>query len=62
MSGSATEFPKTKEQYVNWGDMEDDGERGSRFRGEPLEPPPHQALGLGVAALSFLWQAWRGPV
>ena len=38
VSGSSTEFPKTKEQYVNWGDMEDDGERGSRFRGEPLEP------------------------
>lgn len=38
VSGSPTEFPKTKEQYVNWGDMEEDGERGSRFRGEPLEP------------------------
>ena len=38
VSGSPTEFPKTKEQYVNWGDMDEDGERGSRFRGEPLEP------------------------
>ena len=38
VSGSPTEFPKTKEQYVNWGDMDEKGERGSRFRGEPLEP------------------------
>lgn len=38
VSGSPTEFPKTKEQYVNWGDLDEEGERGSRFRGEPLEP------------------------
>jgi hypothetical protein len=38
VSGSPQDFPKTKEQYVNWGDLEEDGERGGRFRGEPLEP------------------------
>lgn len=38
VAGSPQDFPKTKEQYVNWGDMDEDGERGSRFRGEPLEP------------------------
>ena len=38
VQGSPQDFPKTKEQYVNWGDAEEDGERGGRFRGEPLEP------------------------
>ena len=38
VQGSPQDFPKTKEQYVNWGDMDEDGERGGRFRGEPLEP------------------------
>ncbi|KAK9917403.1 hypothetical protein WJX75_003979 [Coccomyxa subellipsoidea] len=38
VAGNPQDFPKTKEQYVNWGDMDEDGERGSRFRGEPLEP------------------------
>jgi ATP-dependent Clp protease, protease subunit len=35
--GSTKDFPKTKEQYVNWGDMEDDGSRSARFT-KPLEP------------------------
>ena len=38
VAGSPQDFPKTKEAYVNWGDLEEDGERGARFRGEPLEP------------------------
>ena len=37
-TGSPTDFPKTKESYVNWGDLEDDGDSGSRFGGKPLEP------------------------
>jgi len=38
VQGSTREFPKTKEQYVSWGDMDDDdGSRGSRFV-KPLEP------------------------
>ena len=37
-TGSPTDFPKTKEAYVNWGDMDDDGDRAERFRGKPLEP------------------------
>ena len=36
-TGSPTDFPKTKEAYVNWGDMDDDGDSSSRFKG-PLEP------------------------
>ncbi len=36
--GSPRDFPKTKEEYVNWGDEDEDGARGARFRGEPLEP------------------------
>jgi len=38
IQGSPTDFPKTKEQYVNWGDFDDDGSRSKRFSGEPLEP------------------------
>ena len=38
LQGSPTDFPKTKEQYVNWGDFDDDGGRSKRFGGEPLEP------------------------
>eukprot|EP00803_Ostreobium_quekettii_P006065 evm.model.scf_440.4 EVM.evm.TU.scf_440.4 scf_440:31071-33129(+) len=37
IEGSLTDFPKTKEEYVNWGDSEEDGSRGSRFT-KPLEP------------------------
>lgn len=37
IEASTRKFPKTKEEYVNWGDEEDDGSRGSRFRG-PIEP------------------------
>lgn len=36
-TGSPTDFPKTKEAYVNWGDMDDDGDSSGRFKG-PLEP------------------------
>jgi len=36
--GSAKDFPKTKEQYVNWGDFDDDGSQSRRFKGVPLEP------------------------
>lgn len=36
-TGSPTDFPKTKEAYVNWGDMDDDGNSSGRFKG-PLEP------------------------
>jgi hypothetical protein len=38
VSGSPRDFPKTKEEYVNWGDEDEDGDRGARFRGKPLEP------------------------
>lgn len=38
LQGSAQDFPKTKEEYVNWGDFDDDGSRASRFKGAPLEP------------------------
>ena len=40
VDGSTRAFPKTKEQYVSWGDEDgegDDGSRGSRFL-KPLEP------------------------
>lgn len=38
IEGSTRAFPKTKEQYVNWGDEDFmDGSRGSRFV-KPLEP------------------------
>ncbi|KAL4444947.1 hypothetical protein ABPG77_003997 [Micractinium sp. CCAP 211/92] len=38
VEGSTRAFPKTKEQYVNWGDDDFlDGSRGSRFV-KPLEP------------------------
>lgn len=38
VTGSTREFPKTKEQYVSWGDTDDlDGSSGSRFN-RPLEP------------------------
>ncbi len=37
-TGSPTDFPKTKESYVNWGDLDDDGSQTGRFRGVPLEP------------------------
>ncbi len=39
VKGDPKDFPKTKEQYVNWGEIDDDEEanRGSRFR-KPLEP------------------------
>lgn len=38
LQGSTREFPKTKEQYVSWGDADEiDGSRGSRFV-KPLEP------------------------
>ncbi|KAI3438413.1 hypothetical protein D9Q98_000844 [Chlorella vulgaris] len=38
VDGSTSAFPKTKEQYVNWGDEDFmDGSRGSRFI-NPLEP------------------------
>lgn len=38
IQGDTTKFPKTKEEYVAWGDDDsDDGSRGSRFR-KPLEP------------------------
>jgi len=38
IEGDITKFPKTKEEYVNWGDDDaDDGSRGSRFV-KPLEP------------------------
>ena len=38
VQGSAQDFPKTKEEYVNWGDFDDDGSRASRFKGVPMEP------------------------
>lgn len=38
IEGNLTDFPKTKESYVNWGDQEDDVPlRGTRFV-RPLEP------------------------
>lgn len=38
IAGSPTDFPKTKEEYVRWGDEDpSDGSRGSRFV-RPLEP------------------------
>ncbi len=37
IQGSPKDFPRTKEAYVNWGDLEEDGSRSSRFRG-PSEP------------------------
>lgn len=37
VEGTTRKFPKTKEEYVSWGDDDDDGSRGGRFRG-PLEP------------------------
>jgi ATP-dependent Clp protease protease subunit len=38
LQGSTTDFPKTKEQYVSWGDDDlNDGSSGSRFI-KPLEP------------------------
>lgn len=37
IKGSPKDFPRTKEAYVNWGDLEDDGSSGSRFR-QPIEP------------------------
>ena len=38
VEGSTRAFPKTKEQYVNWGDYNElDGSRGARFV-KPLEP------------------------
>lgn len=37
ITGNLRDFPKTKEDYVNWGDRPDDGSRGSRFV-KPLEP------------------------
>lgn len=38
-TGSTRDFPKTKEEYVNWGDFDDDdGSRTRRFQGIPLEP------------------------
>ena len=40
--GSTRAFPKTKEAYVNWGDLDElDGSRGSRFV-KPLEPYTEQ--------------------
>ncbi|KAK9804033.1 hypothetical protein WJX73_005523 [Symbiochloris irregularis] len=40
IKGSPTDFPKTKPEYIKWGEeMEDEiNRRGSRFRGVPLEP------------------------
>ncbi|KAA6423823.1 MAG: endopeptidase clp chloroplast precursor [Trebouxia sp. A1-2] len=38
ISGTTRDFPKTKESYVNWGDFDEDGDQGGRFRGKPLEP------------------------
>jgi ATP-dependent Clp protease, protease subunit len=45
-TGSTREFPKTKEQYVSWGDEDDllDGSRGSRFV-KPLEPYTEKVAG-----------------
>ena len=37
VTGSPRDFPKTKEEYVRWGDEDADGSRGSRFV-KPLEP------------------------
>jgi ATP-dependent Clp protease, protease subunit len=33
LQGSTTDFPKTKEDYVNWGDFADDDTRTKRFQG-----------------------------
>lgn len=35
-SGSTRSFPKTKKEYIAWGNEEDDGSRSSRFKGKPL--------------------------
>lgn len=32
VQGSTTDFPKTKEDYVSWGDKVDTGASGSRFK------------------------------
>jgi len=38
IAGDTRAFPKTKEQYVSWGDQPaEEGQRGSRFR-KPVEP------------------------
>lgn len=38
IKGTTKDFPKTKEQYVSWGVDGDFGDRGDRFKGQPLEP------------------------
>lgn len=37
VTGSTRNFPKTKEEYIAWGNEDDDGSRGARFKG-PIEP------------------------
>ena len=40
IQGSPRDFPKTRPEYIRWGEeMEEEmANRGSRFRGVPLEP------------------------
>lgn len=37
IQGSTTDFPKTKQDYVSWGDKLEVGDSGSRFK-KPIEP------------------------
>eukprot|EP00873_Tetraselmis_striata_P039328 jgi/Tetstr1/459592/TSEL_004956.t1 len=38
IEGNTRDFPKTKEDYVSWGDMDDDGSSSGRFKKGALEP------------------------